>query len=165
MGIPSTAERVIVNTAESINERIRNRTEESIRRCVRAGPSAINRRLEELEREWDIERAIEANASALALTGVLLGFGADRRFFAVPGIVAAFLLQHAIQGWCPPVPVLRRIGFRTSDEIGQERYALKAARGDFANVSVTSMADDDDIVTEAWDSDVRIGQIIDAVQH
>jgi len=39
--------------------------------------------------------------------------------------VTAFLLQHAIQGWCPPIPILRRFGFRTADEINRERYALR----------------------------------------
>jgi hypothetical protein len=29
------------------------------------------------------------------------------------------------------VPILRRFGFRTADEINTERYALKALRGDF----------------------------------
>jgi hypothetical protein len=46
-----------------------------------------------------------------------------------------FLFQHAIQGWCPPVPVLRRLGFRTANEIEQERTALKALRGDFNAVT------------------------------
>jgi len=49
----------------------------------------------------------------------------------LPFLVSAFLLQHAIQGWCPPVPILRRLGFRTADEINRERYALKVLRGDF----------------------------------
>ena len=26
--------------------------------------------------------------------------------------VLAFLLQHALQGWCPPMPVFRWLGFR-----------------------------------------------------
>jgi len=42
--------------------------------------------------------------------------------------VAAFLLQHAVQGWCPPLPVFRRLGVRTADEINDERVALKAVR-------------------------------------
>ena len=36
-----------------------------------------------------------------------------------------FLLQHALQGWCPPVPILRRQGFRTRHEIDAERQALR----------------------------------------
>jgi len=39
-----------------------------------------------------------------------------------------------LQGWCPPLPVLRRLGFRTAFEIDYDRYALKALRGDFAEI-------------------------------
>jgi hypothetical protein len=52
----------------------------------------------------------------------------------------AFLLQHALQGWCPPVPFFRSRGVRTAREIDQERYALKALRGDFAKVSDVAAA-------------------------
>ena len=93
-------------------------------------PGRIPQRLKELDEEWDIERAIEAN-SALAFTGVVLGATADRRWLILPAVVTAFLFQHAIQGWCPPVPILRRLGFRTAHEIEKERHALKAIRGDF----------------------------------
>ena len=60
----------------------------------------------------------------------------DRRWFFFPAVVAGFLLQHAVQGWCPPVPVFRHLGFRTQSEIEEERYALKALRGDFRAVPV-----------------------------
>jgi hypothetical protein len=53
----------------------------------------------------------------------------------VPLVVGSFLLQHAVQGWCPPLPVFRRWGVRTQPEIDYERYALKALRGDFRNLS------------------------------
>jgi hypothetical protein len=97
-------------------------------------PENIGRRLDELEEEWDIERTLEANAATLSLAGTLLGIFVDRRFLALPAAVAAFLLQHAVQGWCPPVPVLRRMGLRTMREIDTERYALKALRGDFGPI-------------------------------
>jgi hypothetical protein len=67
----------------------------------------------------------------VAFTGVVLGAAVDRRWLALPALVTAFLFQHAVQGWCPPIPVLRRLGFRTMREIDTERYALKALRGDF----------------------------------
>lgn len=51
--------------------------------------------------------------------------------------VLGFLFQHAVQGWCPPVSLLRRLGFRTSSEIDAERYALKALRGDFKELEPT----------------------------
>ena len=53
------------------------------------------------------------------------------RWLLLSGLVPAFLLQHAVQGWCPPIAVLRRFGFRTRGEIDAERTALKALRGDF----------------------------------
>jgi hypothetical protein len=92
---------------------------------------AVADRLAELDAEWDIERTLEANAASVSLIGLGLGATVDRKWFALPAVVAAFLLQHALHGWCPPLPVLRRLGFRTAREIDYERYALKALRGDF----------------------------------
>jgi hypothetical protein len=134
--IPSTVERVHRHTAEQVNEQIRRQIEENVARYAAAGPAAIDRRLVELDREWDIERTLEANAATAVLLGVTLGAAVDRRYFFLPAVVAGFLLQHAVQGWCPPVPILRRWGFRTASEIDYERYALKALRGDFRGVPV-----------------------------
>lgn len=130
---PSTVERVPDNTSSEVNARIRRQTEERVAWTARRGPIAIERRLDELDHEWDIERVLEANASTLMLVGVALGAKVDRKFLAIPAAVAAFLLMHAVQGWCPPLPVLRRLGVRTQAEIEAERYALKAMRGDFRN--------------------------------
>jgi hypothetical protein len=129
--LPSTVERVPRHTPEAYNEAIRRQTEENVARVAAGGPAAIDRRLAELDREWDIERTLEANAATVSLIGSALGFTVDRRFFALPAVVAGFLLQHAVQGWCPPVPLFRHLGVRTASEIDHERYALKALRGDF----------------------------------
>lgn len=91
----------------------------------------ILQRIEELESEWDIERILEANASALALTGVLLGMFSSKKWLLLSGAVCGFLFQHAIQGWCPPVPALRKMGVRTLNEINHEKFALKAMVGEF----------------------------------
>ena len=126
----STSNRVPDHTAEEINRRIERETEIRLSYYA-ANPGEIGARLVALDEEWDIERALEANAASLALAGVALGAAVDRRWLVLPALVTAFLLQHAMQGWCPPLPVLRRMGFRTAAEIGRERYALKALRGDF----------------------------------
>jgi hypothetical protein len=128
--IPSTRRRVRRNTDETFNRRVDDQIARNIR-YYSANPDEIDRRLAELDEEWDIERMIEANAATLALAGTVLGSRVDTRYLLLPMAVTAFLLQHAIQGWCPPVPILRRFGFRTADEINTERYALKALRGDF----------------------------------
>ncbi|MGJ0509643.1 MAG: hypothetical protein ACR652_21470 [Methylocystis sp.] len=129
----AAADRVQSNTSEAVNRMIHA---EMLERLIYFAlhPDRIGGRLEELDREWDVERALEANASAFGLGGLTLGFLGSRRWLALPALVSGFLMQHAIQGWCPPLPVLRRLGFRTQREIDQERYALKALRGDFRQV-------------------------------
>ncbi|MEZ0263790.1 MAG: hypothetical protein ACAI43_03605 [Phycisphaerae bacterium] len=96
-----------------------------------AHPDQIDRRLRELDAEWDVERALETGSSTLTLTGLVLGTVASRKWLLLSLAVQGFFMQHALQGWCPPLPVLRRLGFRTQYEIERERYALKAIRGDF----------------------------------
>jgi hypothetical protein len=128
--LPSSLERVPVHTAGTINRRLRRETEDRLTYFAEH-PEQIEARLEDLAREWDIERTLQANAASLALAGIVLGAAANRRWLILPAAVAAFLLQHATQGWCPPLPVLRRLGFRTAHEIARERYALKLLRGDF----------------------------------
>ena len=122
--------RVERSTADHLNTAIQRDINRSVRFYAN-NPARIDARLAELDREWDIERALEANAATLALAGTALGLFADRRWVALPLIVSTFLLQHAVQGWCPPLPVLRRLGLRTPREIDIERTALKALRGDF----------------------------------
>jgi hypothetical protein len=132
--VPSTIDRVPRNTAADVNEEIRLRTAADVRRYAAQGPQAIDRRLRELDDEWDIERCLETLAPSFTLAGMALGLTVSKKFFLVPFVVQAFFLQHALQGWCPPVPVLRRLGVRTQAEIDEERYALKALRGDFQEV-------------------------------
>ncbi len=129
--IAKTAERVSANTCDEINTRIRQQTEANIRHYTSMGDAAIDRRLEELNEEWDIERCLETVAPILTLTGIGLGAAVDKRWLAFSAIIQGFFLQHAIQGWCPPVPVLRRLGVRTAQEIDAERMALKVYRGSF----------------------------------
>ncbi len=111
----------------------------------------IERRLQELDNEWDIERTLEANASALSLAGVALGGLVDKRWLLLPAAVTGFLLQHALQGWCPPIIIFRKRGVRTSKEIDQERYALKALRGDFSHLESTPPASPRDRMYEVLD--------------
>jgi hypothetical protein len=129
--LPATDARVPAHTPPTVNGRIHGRMLHDVTRYIGADPVFIDERIRELEREWDVERTLEANAAVVALAGLVLGVTVDRRFLAVPAAVAGFLLQHALQGWCPPLPLLRRLGVRTSAEIHQEIIALRILRGDF----------------------------------
>lgn len=129
MELPNTNERVAINTSERVNNDIQMYIQNSIY-FYRRNPQLIEQRLEELDQEWDIERILETNASSLIVASSALGFLFNKKFFIVPFVIGTFLLQHALQGWCPPLPILRRLGYRTTSEIQEERDALeKIAKG------------------------------------
>jgi hypothetical protein len=134
MSQPSDMERVRANTPAEINWRIDRQIEDSVRRYANEPKDVIFRRIWELEREWDIERVLQLMASSFSLTGIFLSGIRDKRWIVLPAVVLSFLFLHAVQGWCPPVPVLRRLGVRTREEIDRERYALKVLVGDFPTI-------------------------------
>jgi hypothetical protein len=138
--IEKTAERVRSITSTNHNAEIDNLIIFNIEYYKSEGKAAIDARIEELDREWDIERTLEVNAAAFAFTGTLLGALVNRRWLLLPALVTFFLAQHAVQGWCPPIPLLRKMGIRTRPEIDREKYALKALRGDFKNVEDSQQA-------------------------
>lgn len=137
---PATDDRVAANTADEVNLRIRRKMEDRLTQLAAGDKDAITQRLLVLEQEWDIERVLEANASTIVLASATLAIVEDRRWGWLTVAVGAFLLQHAVQGWCPPLPVLRRLGVRTAREINEERLALRILRGDFA-VAVSTPAE------------------------
>jgi hypothetical protein len=135
--LPSSRSRVPRHTQRADQRSIDEATNTRLQQAA-GSPRRIDQRLQELEREWDIERAIELNASSLAFAGITAGALHDKRWLILSALVTGFLFQHAVQGWCPPVPVLRKLGFRTLAEIEQERNALKAIRGDYRQVTRSS---------------------------
>jgi hypothetical protein len=124
-------DRVRKHTRPEAQEEIDEKTRRNIRYYASQPSFVIDARIAELDRERDMEQVLETNASLLALGGAVLGTTVNRKFFLLTGAVLGFLSQHAITGWCPPVPLFRALGIRTRSEIDQEKYALKALRGDF----------------------------------
>jgi len=120
----ASADRVRRSTPEHVNRQIDSEANANIAAVSGRSREAIEQRIAELDREWDIERLLEVNASTLALTGLVLGVTVNRKWLLLPGLVLPFLLQHGLQGWCPPLPILRRLGVRTRGEIDREKYAL-----------------------------------------
>jgi hypothetical protein len=121
----SSLDRVRSSTASHVNEEIDLQTDINIQRYKGKNKTEILERIQMLDKEWDIERVLEVNASTLALTGLILGLANNRKWLLLPGIVLPFLFQHGLQGWCPSLPLLRRLGIRTRGEIDREKYALK----------------------------------------
>lgn len=152
----SAKNRVSKHTAPEINREICSKTQKKIKHCAE-NPQKISARLQELGSEWDIERILELNSSALTLVGLTLTIFYSIWWLILPFSVQAFLMQHAVRGWCPPLPIMRRLGFRTLDEINYERYALKVLRGDFDNITTN---EEDSILLQN-----KTEEILHAVMH
>lgn len=149
---PPTSTRVEKSTDPRINENLRAQTDAEIARMEHADGALIADRLAQLDREWDVERVLQANASTLVMIGVALGVTVNRRYLLLPIAVFTFLAQHALQGWCPPIPVIRRLGVRTRAEIERERNALKALRGDYGRVPAQGEGSASERVSAAIDA-------------
>lgn len=120
-------DRIRSNTNDDINEKIDHKTRDNILWYSREDPETIQERINELDKEWDMERVLILNAALFSLTGLLAGKFKAKIWTMLPFIVSTFLIQHAVQGWCPPIEIFRRMGIRTRKEIDMEKYSLVEA--------------------------------------
>ena len=91
----------------------------------------IDERLLELDKEMDLESYMQTESTALTLAGVVLSITSHRAWIVLPLATSVLSLVGIVRGRNNPLPVFRKMGFRTRAEIEKERYALKAIRGDF----------------------------------
>jgi hypothetical protein len=136
------ADRIKRATPSSINQKIENKTWHRVSHYVNSSTDKIAARIDELEKEWDIERYLGVNMSTLAMSGLGASVATkNKNWLIVPAIVLGFFFQHSVQGWCPPLPIMRLLKIRTRKEIEQEKYALKIVRGDFDDLQSLSLSD------------------------
>ena len=128
--VANTETQVEKNTPREINERVSQRFQRNIEYHI-LHPEEIGRRLRELDAEWDVNRCLKVGASGLSILGILSAIAGRKKGLLYSLIAQMYLLQHAIEGRCSPVSVLRQLGIRTQKEIEAERNALMAIRGDF----------------------------------
>lgn len=132
---PSTTKRVSINSNPNVNFKIRNHTIRNINIYKNSSDKILSDNIEKLNNEWDIERLLEAKAATIVIASTILGLKSNKNWFLLTGAAGIFLLQHSVQGWCPPVPLLRRMGIRTSEEINNEKIVYKMLRKDFCNTN------------------------------
>lgn len=126
---PPVHDRTRERSSAEVNQRIDREARGALAEMTT--PDQIRARIAELDREWNIDRAVMGVFSVLGtLTAQAAMRSLARRgrpgfwglvFFTQMG----FLAYHAVRGWCPPVVVLRRLGVRTAQEICAERAALE----------------------------------------
>lgn len=129
--LPPSTKRVELHTNKVVNEIIEQNTICNIDKYKHYDSGELFKRIEELDREWDTERVLEANAAAIIFISTLLAFIISPYWLILIAFVSFFLFQHAVQGWCPPLPIIRRLGVRTPEEINCEKFAIKFIKGDF----------------------------------
>lgn len=133
--LPPTTKRVSFHTCNKTNETIKNRTINCIDTYKDSSMFVLKEKINKIDNEWDTERVLETNAAAMVLLLSVLGYKQNNcRWFLLTGSIGFFLLQHALQGWCPPLPFIRKLGVRTPEEINNEKFAFKYIRGDFDRV-------------------------------
>lgn len=120
-----TFDKVRQMTPRSVNEKIDRQMLQRVEEISAQGPEAIKDRLQELEKEWDLDKVLMLNFSVLVFAQ-LLAARKDKRWLWGPIIQTPFMAMHAILGWCPPSLWFRPMGFRTDKEIQSEREELMA---------------------------------------
>ena len=91
-------------------DRIDERTRDALRASFNRGQEGITRRLEELDGEWPVDRALMVGAGGFVWLGLLLGSLVKRRLYVVSAVAGGMLLVFGFFGWAPPVLILRRLG-------------------------------------------------------
>lgn len=124
--IPPSTSKVKLHTKPESNQKIEQKTQQNIKDYQGASKELLNKRLQQLDREWDIERVVESKAAVMILISTILGFTRRKCWFFISLISSFFLLLHAIVGWCPSLPIVRCLGIRTPEEIQEEKTAIKA---------------------------------------
>ncbi|MFU0828614.1 MAG: DUF2892 domain-containing protein [Lachnoclostridium sp.] len=138
--IPHTTHRVPLNSCPIQNNLIRNQTICKLNKAKNSSKAAISRQIKQLNKEWDTERVVEVQSASLILLSSLMGIRNGRMWFGVTALIGVFLLNHGLYGWCPSLPIIRKMGIRTAEEINIEKTVLKMIRGDFSNIGTDVVA-------------------------
>ncbi len=121
------------------------KTWENIRYYSSLGKDALTDRIAGFDREWDAEKFVNVSLSGLGIFGLVTGLVGSRLGRLILWIATPLLLLHALGKWQAPEGAVRSAGFRPRKEIDEEKYALKALRGDFKGLESAAGGDEDNL--------------------
>ena len=128
---PAEIDRVRRYTPREILRQIDEKIERNVAYYATQADDVIDERIEELKKEWSIDRYLQTKSAAAGLVGAGLGIVAGKKWILLTLGAFGCFLGFALYGWHPLLEPLRRLGLRTRSEIDREIFALKIARGDF----------------------------------
>lgn len=130
--------------------------------CAVEGPEAIHTRLEELESEWTAGRMVKATLGGVILVGFALATLHDPLWLLLPAVAGGLLLQYVFWRGGVLAEAFQGLGFRSSTAIDEERYALRALRGDFRNLPTMYEVQDQESISRFEDEG---GPAVEHTEH
>ncbi|RSK29254.1 DUF2892 domain-containing protein [Bacillus sp. HMF5848] len=121
-----TTSKVNLRTKPHINAQIHRNILDSVKIYKYKSKEETHKRIRDLDYEWDMERTLEINYAVIVLLSTFLGLFRNKSWFLLAGVASGFMIQHVLQGWCPPMPLFRKLGVRTAKEIFTEQEALRS---------------------------------------
>jgi hypothetical protein len=107
---------------------------DSIRFYGSLGPQAVSDRLQALEDEPDLETVATLAMAGTGILALVFGLLGSRLWRLLAWIALPLIFAHARGRLSAPGEFLKMLGLRSRKEIQEEKYALKALRGDFRDV-------------------------------
>lgn len=125
-----------------------NTLEQRLACLADAGQHAISERLEEIDREWSAGRMTKATIGVAVLIGLILAAVFNSPWWLIlPAVGGLLLLQYLFSRSSWLGAMFREMGYRSGAEIDQEKFALKALRGDFRDLpTVREIENQEDIM-------------------
>jgi hypothetical protein len=121
--------------------------ERHLARVAEGGPAAIAERLTQLDQEWTAGRMTKATASVMILAGLPLAVFVNPWFTVIPAVGGLLIAQYLFGRHSWLGGLFCGMGYRTGSEIEEEKFALKALRGDFKDLPTVHDIEDRDAIS------------------
>jgi hypothetical protein len=114
------------------------RTWDNVRYYSSLGKDGLTERIHALDAEWDAEKSVVVGLAGAGMAFLALGLVGTRFWRLLAWGTLPLIFMAGQDKWRPSQGILKTLGLRTRREIHEEKYALKALRGDFRNVEVST---------------------------
>ena len=122
------------------------------------GEQGLSERIRALGGEWDAEKFVLVGLSGAGAFGLLMGLFGSRLWRVLTWAALPLLLLAGLERWRPSRGLIKSLGLRSRKEILEEKYALKALRGDFLRVDAEWGESEGETISRSAD------QALDAVK-
>jgi len=107
---------------------------DSVRFYGSLGSRAVSDRLKALDEEPDLETVATLGLAGAGVLALVFGMLGSRLWRLLAWFSLPLIFAHARGRLAAPGEVLKTLGLRSRKEIQEEKYALKALRGDFRDL-------------------------------